>query len=94
MAESIHRSSLRRAAWLIGALALILSICNVFLVHQYGATRPTVMDQHRTHAVKIHDRVVYLTTGEYVATFASHAITVLAIGSFLGVLLKSRARKP
>lgn len=79
---------------MIGLLALVLSIATVSLIHQYGATRPTVMDSKRTHAVKIHDRVVYLTTGEYTTAIAAHALTVVAIGSFLGVLLKSRARKP
>jgi len=94
MNDSTRQISFRRAAWLVGVLALVLSISTVFLIHQYGATRPTVGDSSRTHAVKIHSRVVYLTTGEYAAAFASHALTVLAIGSFLGVLLKSRARKP
>jgi hypothetical protein len=94
MSDPIHNQlSLRRAAWLIGLLALVLSIATVSLIHQYGATRPTVMESNRAHAVKIHDRVVYLTTGEYAMAFASHAATVLAIGAFLGVLLKSRARK-
>jgi len=94
MSDSRQQTSLRRAAWLIGALALVLSVATVSLTHQYGATRPTVSDVKRTHAVKIHERVVYLTTGEYAAAFASHALTIVAIGSFLGVLLKSRARKP
>jgi len=94
MASSAQQISLRRTAWLVGLLALVLSVATVFLIHQYGATRPTLADSAHTHAVKIHDRVVYLTTGEYAAAFASHAIAVLAIGSFLGVLLKSRARRP
>ena len=85
--------SFRRAAWVVGFVALALSIFSVSLVHQYGETRPTAGDSSRTHAVKIHSRVVYLTTGEYATAFGSHALTVLAIGSFLGVLLKSRARK-
>lgn len=93
MSDSIQQSSLRSAVWLVGLLALVLSIFSVSLVHQYGATRPGVGDSARTHAVKIHSRVVYLTTREYVTAFGSHALTVLAIGSFLGVLLKSRARK-
>ena len=93
MSDSVHQVSLRKIAWMVGLLALALSIFSVSLVHQYGATRPTVEDSSRTHAVKIHSQVVYLTTGEYATAFGSHALTVLAIGSFLGVLLKSRARK-
>lgn len=93
MSDSIHYVSLRKVAWLVGLGALALSIFSVSLVHQYGATRPTVGDSARTHAVTIHSRVVYLTNGEYATAFGSHALTVLAIGSFLGVLLRSRARK-
>jgi len=73
-------------------MALALAISTVSLVHQYGATRPTVVDSGHTHAVKIHDRVVYLTNGEYGVAFGLHALTVVAIGLFLGVLLKSRTR--
>ena len=94
MSRVLHQISLRRTAWIIGVLALVLSISTVSLVHQFGATRPTVGDSSRTHAVKIHSRVVYLTSGEYGAAFASHALTILAVGAFLGMLLKSRARKP
>ena len=93
MPSSGQQLSPRSAAWVIGLLALVLSISTVSLVHQYGATRPTVGDSNRTHAVKIHDRVVYLTTGEYATAFVSHALTIVAIGWFLGVLLKSRVRK-
>jgi len=93
MTDSTKRSSLRRAVWLIGILALVMSIASGSLVHQYGATRPTIMQAARTHAVKIHERTVYLTSGEYAAAFVSHAITILAIGAFLGVLMKSRRAK-
>src|SRR5262249_50801059 len=89
----IRQISLRPTAWLVGVLALALSISTVALVHQYGATRPSVMDARRTHAVKIHDRGVDFTTGEYATAFASHVLTIVAIVSFLGVLLKSKARK-
>ena len=88
MSDSIRQGSLRNIAWVVGSLALALSIFSVSLVHQFG-----VGDSSRAHAVKIHSRVVYLTTGEYATAFGSHALTILAIGSFLGVLLKSRARK-
>jgi len=93
MAESGNRSS-RRATWLIGIVALAMSLFSVTLVHQYGATRPTVMEPGRIHAVKIHARTVYLTGSEYVIAFVSHAITVIAIGVFLGVLIKSRRQTP
>ncbi len=89
------RSS-RRLAWAIGLIALVTSIATVFQVHRYGETRPTAADpaNGRTHAVKIHDRVVYLTGGEYGAAVTSHVMAIGAIGVFLGLLLKSRAKKP
>jgi hypothetical protein len=73
-----------------------MSIMTVALVHHYGSSRPTVIqpEQGRTHPVKIHGRVVYITTGEYVTAIASHAIALVAIGAFLGVLLKSRRSPP
>jgi hypothetical protein len=85
----------RRLTWSIGLLALIMSLLTVLQVHRYGATRPTVADpaQGRTHAVKIHERVVYLTTGEFGAAVTSHVMAIGAIGVFLGLLLKSRAAK-
>jgi hypothetical protein len=72
-----------------------MSILTVSLVHHYGATRPTVRDDAhgRTHAVKIHSNVVYLTAGEFTAALASHVIAIGAIGVFLGVLLRSRRTK-
>ncbi len=85
----------RRLAWSIGLLALIMSVLTVFQVHHYGDTRPTIPDltRGRTHAVKIHQRVVYLTGGEYASAVASHVVAIGAIGVFLGVLLKSRRVK-
>ncbi len=89
------RSS-RRLAWAIGLMALIMSVLTVYQVHRYGETRPTASDpaNGRTHAVKIHDKIVYLTGGEYGAAVASHVMAIGAIGVFLGLLLKSRAKKP
>ncbi len=86
----------RRLAWSIGLLALIMSVLTVLQVHRYGETRPTVADPAggRTHAVKIHERIVYLTGGEYGAAVTSHVMAIGAIGVFLGLLLKSRAKKP
>jgi hypothetical protein len=73
-------------------VALAASIMTVALVHHYGATRPTVMEpkEGRTHAVKIHSRVVYITGGEYAFAVGAHAVALVAIGAFLGVLLLSR----
>jgi hypothetical protein len=85
----------RRLTWAIGLLALFMSIATVYQVHRYGETRPRVADaaSGRTHAVKIHQQVVYLTSGEFGATVTSHLMAVGAIGIFLGLLLKSRANK-
>ena len=89
------RSS-RRLAWGVGLMALIMSVLTVYQVHRYGETRPTAADpaNGRSHAVKIHDKIVYLTGGEYGAAFTSHVMAIGAIGVFLGLLLKSRAKKP
>jgi hypothetical protein len=92
---ALQQNSSRKVAWLIGMLALALSILTVSLVHYYGATRPTVKQEQegRSHATKIHGRIVYLTTGEYTTAFALHAASVGAIGVFLGLLMKSRRGK-
>jgi hypothetical protein len=89
------RSS-RRLVWAVGLMALVMSVLTVYQVHRYGETRPTAADpaSGRTHAVKIHDRIVYLTGGEYGAAVTSHVLAIGAIGVFLGLLLKSRAKKP
>ena len=89
------RSS-RRLVWAVGLMALVMSVLTVYQVHRYGETRPTAADPSsgRTHAVKIHDRIVYLTGGEYGAAVTSHVLAIGAIGVFLGLLLKSRAKKP
>ncbi len=69
-----------------------MSVLTIVQVHHYGGTRPTVRDEAtgRTHAVKIHERMVYLTTGEFGSAVVSHVIAIGAIGVFLGLLLKSR----
>ncbi len=88
------RSS-RRLVWAVGLMALIMSVLTVYQVHRYGETRPTTADpaSGRTHAVKIHQKIVYLTGGEFGAAVTSHVMAIGAIGVFLGLLLKSRARK-
>ena len=87
------RSS-RRLVWSIGLLALVMSVSTVLQVHHYGETRPMAPDpaDGRTHAVKIHQKVVYLTAGEYGAAITSHVMAIAAIGIFLGLLLKSRSK--
>jgi len=82
----------RRMLWSFGLLALAMSIISVSLVHQYGATRPILRDdsQGRNHAEKIHDRTVYLTQGELTAAFLTHAIAILSMAIFVGILMKSR----
>ena len=89
------RSS-RRLAWGVGLLALFMSVTTVFQVHHYGEAKPTAADpaSGRTHAVKIHERVVYLTAGEFGAAVTSHVMAIGAIGVFLGLLLKSRSKSP
>jgi len=85
----------RRLVWSIGLLALVMSVLTVLQVHHYGGTRPTVRDDFagRTHAVKIHERIVYLTGAEFGAAVTSHVMAIGAIGVFLGLLLKSRRTK-
>lgn len=74
-----------------GLFAFLLAFSTVYLVHYYGETRPTIAqpDIGRTRAVRIHERQVYLTNGEVAMAFASHALAILAIGVFAGVLLRS-----
>jgi hypothetical protein len=85
----------RRLLWSFGLVALATSIISLALVHQYGATRPTSPDdsQGRTHAATIHDRTVYLTEGELAAAFGAHAIAILSMAVFVGILMKSRFSK-
>jgi hypothetical protein len=92
---TVKPRSSRRLAWAVGLMALIMSVLTVYQVHRYGETRPAVADpaSGRTHAVKIHEKIVYLTGGEYGAAVTSHVMAIGAIGVFLGLLLKSRAKK-
>lgn len=89
--------SYRRLLWTLGLLALFMSVFTVSLVHYYGGNRPTIRDEAtgRTHSVKIHSKTIYLTGGEMALVLTTHALAILDIGAFLGVLLKSRRpRKP
>jgi hypothetical protein len=75
---------------IIAAVALVLiAFSTVYLVHYFGETRPTIAGTGRTHAVKIHERTVYLTNPELALAYSMHGITVLAVGVFLGLLLKA-----
>jgi hypothetical protein len=89
MTESATKRYSRKTAWMVGLLALFMSISTVWQVHHYGESRPTTADSSHQHAVKIHSRVVYLTTGEYAAAIITHVMSIGAIGIFLGLLLKS-----
>jgi Na+/H+-dicarboxylate symporter len=92
--ESSGSSSKR---WLLGSgvLALLLALATVYLVHYYGETRPTVAQAQigRIHAATIHSRTVYLTTGEYALAFATHILAIIAIGVFLGLVLRSIGKR-
>lgn len=85
-----------KVVWVTGILALVLAFSTVYFVHYFGETRPTVAqpDAGRTHAVKIHERIVYLTTGEYALAFTTHVIAIAGIGVFLGLLLRSFRKGP
>jgi hypothetical protein len=81
----------KKLVWATGIMALVLAFSTVYLVHYYGESRPTVAqpDAGRTHAAKIHQRTVYLTTGEYALVFTTHAIAIVAMGVFIGIALRS-----
>jgi hypothetical protein len=68
-------------------------VSTVYLVHYYGESRPTVEQSGRTHAAKIHSRTVYLSNSEYALALATHAITVILIGTFVGTALKAKFTK-
>ena len=87
-------SQLSRFRRLLSA-AIVLAIIvfsTVYLIHYYGETRPTAAQEQtgRIHAVRIHERTVYLTGREYALAFTTHAVTILALGVFLGIVIKSR----
>lgn len=79
-----------------GLITLVLAFSTVYLVHYYGETRPTIPQPEagRTHAATIHSRTVYLTSGEYALAFGTHALTIVAIGVFAGLSLRSLRRSP
>ena len=74
----------------------MLAFSSVYLVHHYGETRPTVAQPEvgRTHPATIHSRTVYLTEGEFAMAMGTHVLVIVAIGVFIGLLLRSRRKKP
>jgi hypothetical protein len=88
-------SNRRKLLWSVGLITLVVAFSSVYLVHYYGETRPLVAQAElgRTHPVRIHDRIVYLTTGEYALALGTHAVTIVTIGVFIGMLLKARRRQ-
>lgn len=87
-------SNSKKLVWVTGIVALVLAFSTVYLVHYYGETRPTIAQPGagRSHPAKIHDRVVYLTTGEYALAFTTHVVAIVAIGVFIGFLFRSMRR--
>ena len=93
MSEPASKRKLKRLAMLLGVVTVALMISTVYLIHYYGESRPTVEQAGRTHAATIHSRTVYLTNNEYALAFTTHAITVVAIGLFIGATLKATFAK-
>lgn len=81
----------KKLALLAGVVMLAVVITTVYLVHYYGETRPKIsqVQTGRIHPATIHGRTVYLTSGEYALAFATHALAIVAIGVFVGLLFKS-----
>ena len=89
------KSNSRSLLWVSGLIALVLAFGAVYLVHHYGETRPVAaqLGIGRTHPATIHGKTVYLTTCEYTLALGTHAIAIVAIGVFIGLLLRSRHAK-
>ena len=88
-------SNSKKLVWATGLVALVFAFATVYLVHYYGETRPPVaqVQTGRIHPAKIHERTVYLTTGEYALAFATHVIAIAAIGVFIGISLRSLRKR-
>ena len=85
----------RRLLWSVGLLTLVLGFLSVYLVHYYGETRPNIAQPTvgRVHPVAIHSRTVFLTGGEYAFAIGTHAVAIIAIGVFIGMLFRTRRRR-
>ena len=92
---SVPATRSKRRLWSVGLLAAVLAFATVYLVHYYGETRPTIAQPGiaRVHPAVIHGRTVYLTNGEYALAIGTHAIAIIAIGVFIGMLLRARRRR-
>ena len=88
-------SNSRSLLWASGLIALVLAFSTVYLVHYFGESRPVVAQPEfgRTHPATVHRKTVYLTTNEYALALVTHAIAIIAIGVFIGLLLRSRHTK-
>jgi hypothetical protein len=91
--DPYRKRRMKRLAIMFGVVTLFAMVSTVYLVHYYGESRPTVEEPGRTHAATIHSRTVYLTNNEYTLALATHAITVLLIGTFIGTALKAKFTK-
>jgi hypothetical protein len=89
MPSPYRKPRLKRLAIVLGIVMLFAMVSTMYLVHYYGESRPTVEQAGRTHAASIHNRTVYLTNNEYTLVLATHAITVVLIGIFIGTTLKA-----
>lgn len=88
----IANSKSRRLVIASGVIALVLAFSTVYLVHYYGETRPTIAQPEagRTHPATIHSKTVYLTNGELTLVIGTHVLAIVAIGTFIGLLVRSR----
>lgn len=87
------KQGLKKLALALGIAMIAMMIATVYLVHDYGASRPTEERPGRSHAAIIHSKTVYLTNGEYTLAFAMHGITIVVIGLFVGTGLKATFAK-
>lgn len=89
------QSNSKRRLLFAGIITLALAFSTVYLVHYYGETRPAVAQPEigRTHPATIHQKTVYLTDGEYALAIGTHIVAIIAIGVFIGLLLRSRVKK-
>ena len=84
-------SNSKKLVWVTGIVALVLAFSTVYLVHYYGGNGPAIaqVQTGHVHPAKIHERTVYLTTGEYSLVLTMHVIAIVAMGVFVGVSLRS-----
>jgi len=88
-----RKQRLKRYAITFGVVTLLAMVSTVYLVHYYGESRPTTEQPGQAHAATIHSRTVYLTSNEYALAVATHVMTVLLSGIFVGTALKAKYTK-